>query len=489
MSDALEVLRERGGLEEWSIRSLRVWYRAHYLWVSRRFQVTRSYSIPLWEKRFHFPNIIMEAQDKFQMDLHSLAHIFDDLAVGDEVEDKLLGAWYDYLDHLELAMKLFTDIGMMLLYSYFSFDELCSILTESDLMMKTIQHTHAIGAVINCCGVQVFRDTILQREAAHIGVTWDGFYRERWEDYCENVAGHIDALIVGDPAYSNPDSSGSLRTSLVKRGNIALPDDVVPFNPLDKKYQVDDRYPANKLDEWIQKSARHVEESAWVQANNAHRIECWTMKETLQFVASRGDTSEWVVNSIKKWWAVHKQWTLSRFKVFKSHTIPALEMRFHYPTRLIEAQESIEDQIRDIADLIEELNPGDDVWRLYDLLDAWSAYENVATKGLDLTEPMSMMLFHAFFSIRECEAIVKAGHHLVSPYCIGAMVYHGEEGTSKVLQLNRIELEFRLKEYSNDSAIYLQALRSGEPPRKGQQGKVVKFLAMLHDNLGREQAA
>jgi len=213
------------------------------------------------------------------------------------------------------------------------------------------------------------------------------------------------------------------------------------------------------------------------------------MKETLQFVASRGDTSDWVVDSIKKWWAVHMEWTMSRFKTLREHTIPALEMRLHYPTRLVEAQENIENQIREVADLVDELKSGDDVWRLYDLLDAWSAYESIAVKGLDLTEPMSIMLFHAFFSIRECEAIVKAGHHLVSPYCIGAMVYHGEEDTGAILQLNSIELEFRLKEYKDASAIHLQALRSGEPPRKGQQGKVVKFLSMLHDSLGQEQAS
>ena len=87
---------------------------------------------------------------------------------------------------------------------------------------------------------------------------------------------------------------------------IALPDDCVPFNPLDVKYQKNEHYPPNKLDEWLEQSRLHVEDSAWVLANNAHRIECWIMKETLQFVASRGDTSEWIVEAIKKM-VVHPQ--------------------------------------------------------------------------------------------------------------------------------------------------------------------------------------
>lgn len=185
MTDGLEALRRRGPLEHWEIRSLKIWYRAHYLWTSRRFQVTRSYSVPRWEERIIFPVIIKQAQDEFQKDLHRLAYIIDRLEEGDTVEDQLLGAWDDYADHLELSMKLFTDIGMMLVYSYFSFEEHTAILAESELMMKTIQHTHAIGSVIGFCGVETFRDTILQREASHVGVSWEGFYKEVSSDYVD----------------------------------------------------------------------------------------------------------------------------------------------------------------------------------------------------------------------------------------------------------------------------------------------------------------
>ena len=178
MTDGLEALRRRGPLEQWEIRSLKIWYRAHYLWTSRRFQVTRSYSMPRWEERIVFPVIIKEAQDEFQKDLHRLAYIIDRLEEGDTIEDQLLDAWDDYADHLELSMKLFTEVGMMLVYSYFSYEEHTAILAESELMMKTIQHTHAIGSVIGFCGVETFRDTIMQREASHVGLSWDGFYKE-----------------------------------------------------------------------------------------------------------------------------------------------------------------------------------------------------------------------------------------------------------------------------------------------------------------------
>jgi hypothetical protein len=279
--------------------------------------------------------------------------------------------------------------------------------------------------------------------------------------------------VTGDPDFCNPDSSGSLRTSLVKKRRvkvIALPDDCVPFNPLDDKYQKDEHYPPNKLDEWLEQSRFHVEDSAWVLANNAHRIECWIMKETLQFVASRGNTAEWVINAIKKWWSVHKEWTTSRFKALREHTLPALEMRFHYPLRLLEAQNNIEKHILgDLDDMMDQLQPNADPLKLYDLLDEWSDYEMVAT------------------SIREGEAIVKAEHHRVSPYCIGAMAYHAEKEGPTALQINRIELDYRRKDYEEEAMNLLHALRAGEPPKKGQKGAVVKFMRMLHSGLESEQ--
>jgi hypothetical protein len=185
MTDGLEALRRRGPLEQWEIRSLKIWYRAHYLWTSRRFQVTRSYSMPRWEERIIFPVIVKQAQDEFQNDLHRLAYIIDRLEEGDSIEDQLLDAWNDYADHLELSMKLNTDIAMMLVYSYFSYEDHTAILAESELMMKTIQHTHAIGSAIGYCGVETFRETIMQREASHVGVSWDGFYKEvSWDNGC-----------------------------------------------------------------------------------------------------------------------------------------------------------------------------------------------------------------------------------------------------------------------------------------------------------------
>lgn len=269
---------------------------------------------------------------------------------------------------------------------------------------------------------------------------------------------------------------------------IALPDDCVPFNPLDVKYQKNEDFPPNKLDEWLEQSRLHVEDSAWVLANNAHRIECWIMKETLQFVASRGDTSQWIVEAIKKWWSIHKEWTTSRFKALREHTLPALEMRFHYPPRLLEAQNNIERHILgDLDDMMNDLEPNADPLKLYDLLDEWSDYEMVATKGLDLMEPMSIMLFHAFFSVREGEAIVKAEHHRVAPSCIGAMAFHAEKENLASLHMNHIELDYRRKDYEEEAMLLLHALRGGEPPKKGQKGTVIKFLSMLQSGLESEQ--
>uniref|UniRef100_A0A7S4J2C9 Uncharacterized protein n=1 Tax=Odontella aurita TaxID=265563 RepID=A0A7S4J2C9_9STRA len=512
--DMLSVLESLEGipLSSWMIRSVQSWFRAHYLWTSRRFQVNRSYVVPLWEERFHYPHVVVEAQDEFERDLHAIARIVDGLqeeCCVDGDEAGLHEAWHLYVLHLEAAMVVFTDVGVALYHAYFSYEEHLELMKGLDVVQKISRHTQGLGATIDACGgIAAFQSVCLGEEGVHFEL--EGFYRKRYLDYTEHVKIHMIALSTGgdfDKVRNLIKYSAHVRNvdvhimyalalggreevcGLTRQENsCSLSQELVPFNPLDPKYRKNEQFAPNKLGEWKTRSPLHVEESAWVLVNCAQRAEVREMKEVLQSVAARGEIPAWTVESIKQWWASHREWVETRLDVLRDHTLPALERRLTFPASLVEALEGMRIHIHTVGELVDQLQPGDQVWRLYDLFDAWSAYEALTVESLNLCEPMAIMLFHAYFNQDEVAQIVRMEHQKMSSLCTGAVVYHvGREKAAGAIPLNALQLNFRLTEYKNASVVHLRALQSGKKTLHGRRGSVENFCLMLKDSLKDEE--
>ena len=494
MHNALNALVKRmvehdQPLQNWCIDSIQAWYRAHYLWTSRRVQVFRSYIIPIWKARFVLPTVFVQALDILEKHQLRIATKVEQLRPEDGLAavTRLYDTWTDYVEHSHITMMLFTDVAYVLMQSYFSFEELCKLSESTQAVQKMTANSGIAGAVVNYAGADTMRNVVMPRELGRLAaeVAWENVIVKGHRSYRAHVAIHIEAIEFNDARL--------LRAS----------DD---FNdePRDEQGVLLSQDPANSMyilpeslcrpiyqPEWEIHSFQHLNENVWALANHAHRIEARLMREALQGIASRGETLPWIVDVIKLFWKEHRGWISSRFEVFQTYTLPLLEQRFRFPSAFLEAWADIMKQVQNISVLVDDLSPGDAVWHLYDLHDAWAVYDDTVTRNLRLQEPVAMILFHSYFSKAEGDKIVKEETRRMSANSRGldAIIYHASSTISVAKSLPStcsLELEYRRKSYEDNVATPLQSLKMGRNPKiqKAPESSTIGFARTLFSAMG-----
>ena len=134
-------------------------------------------------------------------------------------------------------------------------------------------------------------------------------------------------------------------------------------------------------------------------------------------------------------------------EVFQTYTLPLLEQRFRYPSAFLEAWADIMKQVENISILVDDLSPGDAVWNLYDIHDAWAVYDEVTHRNLRLQEPVAMILFHSYFSKAEGDKIAKEEVRRMAANSRGldAIIFHVSSALSVAKALpstSSLELEY-----------------------------------------------
>lgn len=472
-------------LDLWIVQSIQTWFSAHYNWTIGRLHASRAYLFPFYETRFRIPATVKEAQDNYENDLHHIELLVNSLDVGADIEP-LLHAWCAYERGLDLAVSLMENMVLMLYRSYFTYEDHVDVVKESCFVDKL--PAEAIGAVVYYFGMGRFVQGMLTSEMNPPMSCHQGF-EQKYLDYVNNIVPHVQALRSGvPPTLEEPCNRKSKRDAILRQLEL--------FNPLDTKYQKDKRYPPNKLKEWEEQSPAHVKDSNCAFFNNAHRREIEDMKEALRRVAERGGPlQDWAVRSITRWWSCHYEWTVSRVQSTRAVFIPEFEKRFFYPMVLKETQDEYIRHLHDINDVVNALKAGDAIWRVYDLIYAWAAYEEAVNVALDLTEPMAIMLQHAYFSQQELANMIKGDYiKKLSKFGVGSFIYHmGKEKAKKKNAENKfsnVKWRFDFAQcynvYANTVVVHVQALNLGVPPMVEQGNHVGKWLSVAQDSMNRE---
>ena len=184
---------------------------------------------------------------------------------------------------------------------------------------------------------------------------------------------------------------------------------------------------------------------------------------------------------------------LLRFDVIQEYTLPLLQKRYRYPQAFLEAWDEIMKQVNNISVLVNDLSPGDPVWRWYDLYDAFDVYEDVVTRNLFLQEPVAVLLFHAFFSKAEGDKIVKEELRRVSSHSRGldAVIYYSSlEGdvaaAAKAMPwMFSLEIEYRRRSYEGNVVNIFKSLQKRERPKIHQTAeKTIGFARSLFSAMG-----
>jgi len=495
MHNALKALVKRmvehdQPLHKWCIDSIQTWYRAHHLWTSRRVQVFRSYVMPVWKTRFVLPTVFVQGLDILEKHQLRVATKAEQLRPEDGLEavTRLYDMWTDYSEHEKIAMMLFTDVAYVLMQSYFSFEESVKLHESIQAVQKMMANSNIAGAFTNYAGADYTRNIVMPRELGKFGaeVAWEKVIAKNHRSYLSRVAIHVEAIEFNDArllrASDELDNDSEVQQGTLLSQNPAnsmytLPESL--FRPI---YQA----------EWEVFSPQHLHENVWALANHAHRTEIRLMREALQGIASRGETLSWIVDAIKLVWKEHRGWISSRFEVFQNYTLPLLEQRFRYPSAFLEAWAEIMKQIENLSVLVDDLSPGDAVWHLYDLHDAWAVYDDTVTRNLRLQEPVAMILFHAYFSKAEGDKIVKEETRRISSNSRGldAIIFHASSTIpiEKALpSTSSLELEYRRKSYEDHVATPLQSLKMGRNPeiRKAiEKNSTIGFARTLFSAMG-----
>ena len=473
MHNALNALVKRmvehdQPLHKWCIDSIQTWYRAHHLWTSRRVQVFRSYVIPVWKTRFVLPTVFVQGLDILEKHQLRIATKVEQLRPEDGLAavTRLYDMWTDYSEHEQIAMMLFTDVAYVLMQFYFSYEESIKLYESTEAVQKMTANTSIAGAVTNYAGEDTVRNIVLPRGLGKVAaeVAWEKVIAKGHRSYLARVAIHVEAIEFDDARLLR--ASDDFDDNLHQEQGALLSQD-----PANSMYILQESLARPIYQpEWEIHSNQHLNENLWALANHAHRTETKLVRETLQRIASRGETLSWIVDAIKLVWKEHRGWISSRFEVFQTYSLPLLEQRFRYPSAFLEAWAEIMKQIENISVLVDDLSPGDAVWHLYDLHDAWAVYDDTVTRNLRLQEPVAMILFHAYFSKAEGDKIVKEEARRISSNSrgLGAIIYHASSTIpiEKVLpSTSSLELEYRRKSYEDHVATPLQSLKMGRNPK------------------------
>ena len=338
---------------------------------------------------------------------------------------------------------IFNDIAYVLMHSYFSFEEFAKLHTSTQAIQKMTANSGIAGAVMNYAGADTLRNVVMPRELGKVAaeVAWEKVLAKGHRSYLARVAIHVEAIEFDDPrilrASDNFDDNPHLEQGVLlsqdpTNSMYILPESL--FRPIHQA-------------EWEVHSPQHLNENVWALANHAHRTETKLMREALQGIASRGETLPWIVDAIKLFWKEHVSWIFSRFEVFQTYTLPLLEQRFRYPSAFLEAWADIMKQVENISILVDDLSPGDAVWNLYDIHDAWAVYDEVTHRNLRLQEPVAMILFHSYFSKAEGDKIAKEEVRRMAANSRGldAIIFHVSSALSVAKALpstSSLELEY-----------------------------------------------
>ena len=484
------MVEQNQPLHNWCIDSIQAWYRAHHLWTSRRVQVFRSYVVPVLKVRFVLPTVFIQALDILEKHQNRIASNVDQLRPedGPSAINRLYEMWTDYVEQSQTTMMLFTDVAYVLMQSYFSFEEFAKLHTSTQAIQKMTANSGIAGAVMNYAGADTLKNVVMPRELGKVAaeVAWEKVLAKGHRSYLARVAIHTEAIEFDDPrilrASDNFDDNphrehGVLLSQDPANSMYILPESL--FRPIHQA-------------EWEVYSPQHLNENVWAMANHAHRAETKLMREALQGIASRGETLPWIVDAIKSFWKEHVSWISSRFEVFQNYTLPLLEQRFRYPEQFLDAWTEIMKQMNSMSVLVNDLSPGDAVWHLYDLHDAWAIYDDVVTRNLRLQEPVAMILFHSYFSKTEGDKIVKEECRRMSANSRGldAIIFHASSVVSVTKALPStcsLELEYRRKSYDDHVATPLQSLKMGRSPKTlkaSDENSTIGFARTLFSAMG-----
>mmetsp|Transcript_22758 Transcript_22758/g.65589 ORF Transcript_22758/g.65589 Transcript_22758/m.65589 type:complete len:629 (+) Transcript_22758:199-2085(+) len=485
------MVEQKQPLHQWCIDSIQAWYWAHRLWTSRRVQVFRSYFLPVLKSRFVVPTVFVQSLDILEEQQVRIASMVALLRPEDGLAaaSRLYDAWTEYVEYSQISMMLYTDVGYILLMSYFSIEEAQTLQKSNQIYQKMATNSFIVGAIVDYAGIDVCRDVVLPTELGKVAaeVAWNGVISKAYKVYLAQVAVYLEVLEFHDArllrAYEDmgwdPHEEGVLLSQ-----DPADPSYLLPENP----------YRPFHLAEWEVYSPQHLHENTWALANNAHRVEARMMGEALQGIASRGETLPWIVAAIKSFWKEHGGWVVSRFDVFQNYSLPLLEKRLRYPASFLQAWAAIIKQMENISVLVNDMSPGDAIWTLYDLHDAWAIYEETVTRNLRLQEPVAMILFHAYFSRAEGDKIVKEELRRMSSNsrCLDAMIYHSSSGGDVTIAAKALpstcslELEYRRKSYEDNVAAPMRSLKLGRQPRKQKttENTTIGFARTLFSAMG-----
>ena len=454
---------EEDTLPPWAVDSIETWYKNHHMWTSRRMQVIRSYTMPIWKTRFVVPTVFIQALDvleDYQFELSSMTKCLRQGEDGDlSTLRDLFDLWTEYVEHTETAMMLFTDVAYVLMQSYFSFEEYLVLQRASQVIQKVADNPGSIGAVTNYAGADLCQQ-LSTRELGQVApdIPWEEVLANAHRSYLDEISVHLDALKTND-GYEcmTTDYSTKFFTPVLSKD---------PANPM-YLLQTNSYNPIH-LEEWESHAPNHLSENSWALANRAHREEAKLMRNAFQDISSRSDVRSWIISTAKSLWKEHEGWVSSRFHVFQNYSLPLLQTRLRYPNAFVAAWDEIIRQVRNVSVLINDLSSsGAKPYHLYDLHDALVVYEAPVVMNLRLQEPVAMVLFHAYFSKTEGDKIVKEEfRRMGNNRCLDAILYYHNvvKATRTFPWLSSLELEYRRSRYNDHVVKLYQSLQMDKTP-------------------------
>ena len=260
MKDALLAVQARGTLCNWEEESIKSWWHHHYEGIVIHAMLITKYWIPILEDRFHYPRPLRGALDALVTQTHKIATMMIHCFEFDNPIESLLKEWIHYEDTVSTFKRYNDNIGVMLYHAYFSPEEdIRNVKGSFDAYVDTKKRqgkspvgkkiSGFLAPLIHVVGVEKFRNEIMPRYKFP-PIMWDRIFVERYKLYINDIVNLTDALKIGIPSMTATELCQSKTRFTFCRSDYYNP------NPLATEYQMDERYPPNKLNGWGE--VRHI---------------------------------------------------------------------------------------------------------------------------------------------------------------------------------------------------------------------------------------